>query len=97
MTIFSSGMGVGTAILGSHRSLLALLPPDSQPVGLRRREGPRELTCLPPPPPLLCGGAAEVLAKVAAPKPPPPPLPPVPPAAPEPVPPPPAPPLPVQW
>lgn len=66
-------------------------------VGLRRRKGPEELTCLPPPPPLLCGGAAEVLAKVAAPKPPPPLLPPVPPAAPEPAPPPPAPPRPVQW
>lgn len=87
----------GKAHARAHSRPAGPRPPTPSPVGLRRREGPEELTCLPPPPPLLCGGAAEVLAKVAAPKPPPPPLPPVPPAAPEPEPPPPAPPRPVQW
>lgn len=104
--MFSTGMGRGGPAQYEHGdpgrpppapSAPTRPPPAKRPVDLRRREGPEELTCLPPPPPLLCGGAAEVLAKVAAPKPPPPPLPPVPPAAPEPAPPPPAPPRPVQW
>lgn len=93
----SQGVEGGSPAQQGHRGPGGPRPPPPRPIGLRRREGPEELTCLPPPPPLLCGGAAEVLAKVAAPKPPPLLLPPVPLAAPEPAPPPPAPPRPVQW
>lgn len=77
---------------------LSVRPSVSLPQALLGR--PAGLTCLPPAAPLLCGGAAEVLAKGAAPRPRPRPPPPLatPPAAPGPAPAPPQAPLrPVQW